>query len=316
MNDFMWSYLLHLGYNMWSDREGEAEYTKASAVLRCDTPFWDELAVFMAKSGVNTCVIDLGEGVRYESHPELAVEGSWSIEFLMKKLDALRALSITPVPKLNFSACHDEWMGEYARAVSTPRYYDFCADIIEEVCGIFDKPALFHIGMDEETYNHQKNYGYAVIRQGDLWWHDLYFLIEQAEKHGARAWMWSDYMWEHPELFLKKMPKSVLQSNWYYGRFSGRELDSPGVTAYQLLEENGFDQVPTGSNWSCSENFGRTVEHCSRIIAPGRLKGFLQTPWKPTLAEQKYRHFEAADLLLRSKQQYGKTQSKGNVLAD
>lgn len=74
MKEMIWGYLLHLGYNMWSDREGEAEYTKASAVLRCDTPFWDELGVFMAKSGVNTCVIDLGEGVRYESHPELAVE--------------------------------------------------------------------------------------------------------------------------------------------------------------------------------------------------------------------------------------------------
>ena len=75
---------------------------------------------------------------------------------------------------------------------------------------------FFHLGMDEETAGHQKHLNYVMVRQHDLWWHDLLFLAEQAEKSGARPWIWSDYVWHHPDQFYEKMPKSVLQSNWYY----------------------------------------------------------------------------------------------------
>lgn len=300
----MWAYLLHLGFNMWNDVAWYAEYTKAGGTLLCEEECWDELVEFMAACGINTCVIDIGEGVCFQSHPEIAVKGSWSIEKLKKKLADMRTLGITPVPKLNFSACHDEWMGEYARAVSTRWYYDFCRDIIEEVTDIFGKPSLFHIGMDEETFNHQKDYSHAVVRQNDLWWHDFYYLVEQVENNGARAWIWSDYIWDHTELFLRKMPKSVLQSNWYYGRFNPHESENMGIKSYRILEENGYDQVPAGSNWSCSENFERTVDYCKNVVSPDRLKGFLQTSWKPTVADRKYRHYEAVDLLKQTKRLY------------
>ena len=46
---------------------------------------------------------------------------------------------------------HDAWMKQYSRMVSTPEYYSFCDDIINEVCETFDYPAYFHIGMDEEN---------------------------------------------------------------------------------------------------------------------------------------------------------------------
>ena len=39
-----------------------------------------------------------------------------------------------------------------------------------------------------------------------------------ASKRGVRAWCWSDKIWHAKDDFLKRMPKSVLQSNWYYGR--------------------------------------------------------------------------------------------------
>ncbi|HQH63930.1 MAG TPA: hypothetical protein PLE55_09830, partial [Clostridiales bacterium] len=57
--ELMWAYLLHLGYNMWGDKPGHAEYTGASRALRCDEVFWDELVAFLAECGVNTCVVDL-----------------------------------------------------------------------------------------------------------------------------------------------------------------------------------------------------------------------------------------------------------------
>jgi hypothetical protein len=148
--------------------------------------------------------------------------------------------------------------------------------------------------MDEETPGHQKHYLYLVVRQYDLWWHDLLFLVEHVERAGARAWIWSDYVWNHPDEFFAQMPKSVLQSNWYYGdRFSD---DVNYVKAYRDLEAHGYDQVPTGSNWSNVVNTQGTVEWCRKVIASERFKGYLQTVWKPTLEVERARHEQAIDL--------------------
>lgn len=305
----LWGYLLHLGYNMWreSDAQMSAEYTNASDVLRLDKELWDELLEKMAAAGINTVVIDLGEGVKYESHPELAVKGSWSVDLLRQELAKMRKLGINPIPKLNFSTTHDEWLGDYSRAVSSQKYYEVCGDLISEVVEIFDTPDFFHIGMDEETIQHHRYHNYVVLRKGDYWWKDLYFYIDAIEKEGVRPWMWSDYIWHHEEEFLEKMPKSVLQSNWYYGAFPPRsEAEATYIQAYETLADNGFEQVPTGSNWSsgCDFNFGRTVEYFKDNINTDKVKGFMQAPWKPTIQAVKYRHFEAIEHVKLGKNLY------------
>ncbi|MCS6829947.1 MAG: Tat pathway signal protein [bacterium] len=259
--------------------------------LRCDEELWDELVDLMPRAGVNMVVIDLGDGVQYRSHPEIAVRGGWSTTKLKEQLERLRDRGVEPIPKMNFSTAHDAWLGEYSRCVSTPQYYSVCRDLIEEVIELFDEPRFFHLGMDEETWEHQRHYAYAVVRQHELWWNDLHFLVEQVERHGVRAWIWSDYYWHHPEAFVKNMPRSVVQSNWYYG--AEFDLQDAAVRAYLELEQHGFEQIPTGSNWSSDVNFERTVQFCRSAIAPERLLGFLQTSWKPTLAQCRQKHLDA-----------------------
>lgn len=302
-SELIWAYLLHLGYNMWADRDtGDPTrlHITAQPYLRCDKLFWDELLGVMQQVGVNMVVIDLGEGVQYKSHPELAVRGSWSGEQLRAELAKMREMGLEPIPKLNFSTAHDAWLGPYARMVSTDTYYRVCADLIAEVSELFDAPRFFHLGMDEETARHQRNYAYAVMRQYDLWWHDLLFLVEQVEKARGRAWVWSDYIWEHRDEFLERMPKSVLQSNWYYGSDFSETVGY--VNAYRDLESHGYDQIPTGSNWSNADNFPKTVAFAKEQIAPERLLGFLQTVWKPTLEMERERHMEALDLIRQGRE--------------
>ena len=294
----IWAILLHLSYNMWSDRDAPEwglDYVSARPYLRFDEGLWNDLLHGLAQAGVNLLLLDLGDGVRYESHPEIAVEGAWSRDKLVQELGKVRDLGIEPIPKLNFSTSHDAWLGPYARCVSTDTYYAVCRDLIAEVIGLFGKPRFFHLGMDEETARHQRHYGYVVIRQHDLWWHDLHFYVNQVARGGARAWIWSDYVWHHPEAFFAKMPRSVLQSNWYYGAEFGPEMDR--VKAYDDLEAHGYDQIPTGSNWRAPESFSRTVGYCAEHVAPERLKGFLQTVWRPTLEDCRHRHEEAIDLM-------------------
>ena len=230
MSGKIWSVLLHLGGNMWNE-EGNIRGREscpdavASQKLRFSRPVWDRYLKRLAGMGVNMIVLDIGEGLRYESHPELAVEGSWSREDLVRELGAMRAMGFEVIPKLNFSACHDVWLRDYARMLSTPVYYEVVSDLIREVSEIF-RPRFFHLGMDEETAGHQRDYDYCVIRQHDLWWHDFYYMTSCVEREGARAWIWSDYIWGHRDEFLAKMPKSVVQSNWYYTpRFEDEDLN-------------------------------------------------------------------------------------------
>ena len=61
------------------------------------------------------------------------------------------------------------------------------------------------------------------------------------------------------------------------------------------MEQHGYDQVPTGSNWDSPRNFGMLAAYCRKKIASPRLKGFLQTPWLPTLENFRQKHLEAID---------------------
>lgn len=311
--DKIWANLLHLSYNMWEDsiplkyRDENYNCTNCQearewahpyrSFLTFDDPTWDILLNEMAGVGMNMVVIDVGDAIQYESHPEIAVKNAWSPEKLRSELAKMRKLGLEPIPKLNFAATHDIWMGEYSRMVSTKKYYEVCRNLISEVIDLFDYPRFFHLGMDEETAQHQRRFDYAVIRQNDLWWGDLYFYIGEVEKKGVRPWIWSDYAWHHPELFFRKMPKSVLQSNWYYGsNFDLKKLKEPTrnyVKLYNDLEDHGYDQVPTGSNHSNETNMEATVDYCKKVIDPSRLYGFMTAPWRPTLAQCVDRHKEA-----------------------
>ena len=216
--DKIWACLLHLSFNMWEEYiSPHRPFRGYRPDLELSESLWNDAIAKMADEGMNMVVIDLGDAVKYESHPEIAVNNAWTTTRLRSELEKLRKMGLEPIPKLNFSAGHDTWLGEYSRMVSTEKYYSVCRELIEEVVDIFDKPRFFHLGYDEETASHQSHYNYVVVRQNDCWWNDFYFFIEEVQKNGSRPWIWSDYMWHHPDLFFKKMPKSVLQSNWYYG---------------------------------------------------------------------------------------------------
>jgi hypothetical protein len=288
-----WGNLLHLSLNMWWDWDNPATRwmnKNYSPVLRFDNHLWDELLPAMVEAGMNLLVIDLGDGVQYKSHPEIAVKNAWTIERLRVELTRLRKMGLEPIPKLNFSTTHNAWLGPYRHMVSSEKYDAVCRELIAEVCELFDKPRLFHLGMDEETAGMQDDYQYIVVRKRDLWWHDFLLLVAEVEKHGVRPWIWSDVVWGHRDEFLKRMPKTVVQSVWYYGLdFSDKNTT---VQPYRLLAANGYDQIPTGSTWyvAYAENFPHLVEYCARVIPPEHLLGFLQTSWQPTLPAYRSTH--------------------------
>lgn len=315
-NEKMWVSLLHLGMNMWTDPDapvpeggpyvGNSYYSRK---LRCDRDVWTEVTNYMPTVGLNTILIDIGEAVIYDSHPELAIEGSWTPDELKAELARLRSIGLEPLPKLNFSACHDAWLGEYSKMVSSKIYLDVVRDLINEVCEIFDKPRYFHLGMDEETWDHQSRYGYCVVRGEKLWWHDLLYMVDICEKNGARAWVWSDYYWHHPEVFVKNMPKTVVQSNWGYGRMPAKDASgrypAQYVQTYVDFAKLGYDQIPTSSTWSWTGNTDETVRLFVREnMVNENLLGFMTAPWQATEAQHRFRLLEDTERLGAAKKLY------------
>lgn len=281
-NKKMWAYLIHLSTNMWGDPGSREPHSVYHEELITDDGVWKETIDFLPAQGINTVLIDVGDAVEYETHPEISIKGAWSKQKLKDELDRMRALGLTPLPKLNFSSCHDAWLGKYSRMLSTPEYYQVCKDVITEVSELFGNPEYFHLGLDEENFENQRLYAYCVIRQGDLWWHDAYYLFDICEHLGIRPWVWSDYHWEMGDEYLRKMPKAVLQSNWYYrttqkkpdGSFLWKQYET-----YEALEKAGFDQFPTSSAIWYAPNSEETMELCREVIAPERLKGYMTAPW-------------------------------------
>jgi len=292
----IWACLLHISMNMWKEKD---------PVLPFDESVWDDLLEKMAEVGMNMVVMDLGDAIIYKSHPEIAVRNAWSTEKLYKELEKIRSLGLEPIPKLNFSTCHDAWLGKYSRMVSTEEYYDVCRDLVGELMAIFGNPRLFHLGMDEENARNQREHAQMIVRQHELYWGDIYFLLGEVMKKGARPWVWQDYVRHEPEIFARMMPKSVLQSNWY-NRLDFNPDTNIEVKGYKTLESLGYDQVPGGSNYydGTEENILKNVKFCTENISDERLLGFIQSPWVSTEKKNREKLIKAIELAGEAKAWY------------
>ncbi len=315
MKEKIWAYLIHLGLNNWMEKdvtEGAYEgaepvksyfahggencsFRCASDKLRCNKKYFRALVEKAAKTGVNTIVIDLAEGLKYETHPELAVEGAWTPAQLSEEITYIKKLGMDVVPSMDFSAAHDEWLGEYGRMVSTSAYYKVVADLIKEVCTLFGGPKLFYIGMGDEDSATQSHYGISIVRHGDLWWHDFNYIVGQVEANGARAWSNADRILTD-ENYLARMSKEVVQGHYY--RFLNDDLASLAekqetdarykerytkLKVFGTLEENGFTQLPIGGNYSYDDQLRRLVGYTKKNVSDDKLLGFMMTTYAPTL---------------------------------
>ena len=300
--------LLHLGSNMWCDYPTElmgAPAPESAETLDVKPEFsliwsdekWREVTDRAAKAGINMIVIDLGEGLFYPSHPEFAIEGTWSVEKMREEIAYMNSLGIEAIPKLNFSTTHNGWMCDYTHMVSSQPYYRMCEEVISDVMEIFGHPRFFHIGMDEERANflEGEQSHYICVRKGDVWWEDFLHIVRTVESHGARVWMWSDYCWWNED-FYERCPKSVIQQNWFYDeKYGGFDIETNTTSnvrilkAYVKLDEAGFDQVPCGTNWvgetrrqlgvGADDVIGKLVQMCRKTVSKERLKGFMMAPW-------------------------------------
>ncbi len=211
MSKKTWGILVHLGRNMWGD-------LRKTNVVEWQDDVWEEVVKKCVECKLNTIIIDVAEGVQWKSHPELAIEGSWSYEKVQNEVKRLRSLGIDVIPKLNFSSVHDVWLGDYARMISTDIYYKVCKELIFEAYEMFLQPEYIHIGMDEENWKHFNDPGYEFIaaRRDGLLVHDINFFNDCVKKAGAKTHMWHDPFNDLEPEFSKDIDKDIFPYVWMY----------------------------------------------------------------------------------------------------
>lgn len=328
----MWGLMVYLSHNQWLPLEDN---------LNFEDDFWDYLLEKSVENGINAILLDVGDGVKYESHPEISMADAWSRERVKAEVEKCRKLGIALIPKVNFSTGHNFWMREYRRTISSKTYYEFCHDIINEIYEMFEKPEYIHIGMDEETVGHQSKSDYVVVRKGELLINDLKFLIDEVNKTGAMPMMWHDIFFDYSEEFAKKIkPEEVILMPWYYFAFKKEHytnhkwwLDQRGINPEDDEEyksgivwtedgewnknfrktsvevaKYGYKYVPTASVWGKNEyNTDELMEHFKKITSDDLIVGYMTAPWRRTLNNMKADFDESFRVLKEAREKhYGK----------
>lgn len=306
-NKKMWALLVHLSMHMnWGFKYD---------TLPFDDGFWTYILKESEKTGINTIVLDIGDGIQFASHPEIAMNGAWSRKRVRQEVKRCKDMGIALIPKLNFSTGHDQWLGEYHRMTSTTIYYQLCNDLIKEVYNLFDKPEYIHLGLDEEDARHCAGRDLAVFRQKELYWHDVNFLCDCVSDTGAKPWIWSCPLFRHPEGYKAHMDAddavispwyyhAIKKENWtpisswqdyidYYSseRFKGMNLKYVEEDPYNVmirdlalpLLKEGYKYIPTASvyyNVDC--NTKEIVEYFKENAPDEQILGYMTAPWFET----------------------------------
>ena len=313
MKEKVLAFMMMLGENQWADSPTRLREIGRffHEELQCEKKAWREIAHRAVENGFNTVFIATVDGVKYKSHPELAVKGAWEVEELKEELAYLREIGLTPIPELNFSSSHDIWLGEYSRRVSTPEYYELVRDIIHENIEIFDYPELFMLDMDEEKELNQRYQDFVCYRQHDLLWHDIKFYLDCVREKGVRPWMYVDLYARYPKKFLEVVDKDTVISPWYYLNFYEdtektlpklNDPDDPGnynefllakIDSYTSLPKLGYDVIPVCSNCFNEYNIDHTIRYSLENIQEDKLMGIGVAPWCGATTEaNKYGFFK------------------------
>ena len=108
-----WIYFIQLSNHMWDDGNGKPRYWFTEFDEDIYTPsnnvnyeVWDRIIKRASECGYNTLLIDLGDAIKYKSHPEIAADDALEVEEVKELLNKARALGFDLIPKLNFSTDH------------------------------------------------------------------------------------------------------------------------------------------------------------------------------------------------------------------
>lgn len=248
-----------------------------------------------AKSyGFDTLVLDLSEGIKYNCHPELAIEGSMEQDEFKAELERLRAMGFNLIPLVDFSPARNAWMQELAY-VGTKRYEDACEAILREVIELFDKPEYVHLGYEEESFAIQQDNSVITKRHYEKRIEDVNKLFDICREYKVKPWIWmSDKIMQAyggEENFRNGIPTDVTITSYAFLRVQEYHIKEkradPSMMLVKTLDEWGYPQIPMASTWLYQavpmQAFSFYTKHCKGE----HFAGFMSHPCIFTV-ERKY----------------------------
>ncbi|MBQ4518786.1 MAG: hypothetical protein II997_09430 [Clostridia bacterium] len=331
----LWILHVMLGAQEWGWEDEDPR------TIQFDDEAWDIIIKECHENGINAILLDVGEGVQYPSHPELARPGSWPVERVHKEVKRLKELGIALIPFVNFSATHHHWLGDYAKMMSTEPYYKVCRELIQDTYEMFGKPPYIMLGMDEEdnTFCLRNMKGLVSMRRGKLFWHDLQFLCDCVRETGASPWIAADHLIKFPEEFRKNVStEDITLIPWHYmavkkehySRIDSlpmyKEFYSQEPLCYMNLTyveddayfvnfmkqvkpgaEYGYNMIPMVSTYNkCEYCTDDHMDYFWNNIPRERFKGFSTAPWVYTTMEYVDEIVRSIHLLREAREKYCK----------
>ncbi len=274
----LWALTVHMTQN-WDPLLEKAPFTFTDDV-------WNEVLEAAVDTGINTVIFDLLDGIEYGSHPEIAVPGAWSRKRMRDEIKRLKNLGITAIPRLNFSAAHCLWLGEYMKMISSKIYYSVCRDLILEAAELFGNPPYMSIVMDEEDADHIVKDRINIIRDGKAMWHDLRFLFDCVHETGAKPIISHDLLFGHTEEFIQNVSNDeVVIMPWYYSAFKPKHYMP--ITARDTLVEYYSKDKYKGMNIQYLEDDPWNVNFRNKVL-PCAQYGYQYLPTVSFVNHQAY----------------------------
>jgi len=234
-----------------------------------------DLVDAMAEAGLNLLVVDPKDGLRYQSHPELARHYSVEMDTLAALRDRAETRGIEMAIKLNFSQSqlhqHNHWFRPHHKLFDRDEYWDKAFEIVDELIEVARPRRFFHVGMDEDHWRSYRQYVAAI-----------HSLRDRLAERKLRTLIWNDTGSDWPEaeihrdkslLAEQEGPRDVIHVLWDYQRVDTAIL--------RRIRDAGLDL------WGAP---GPKAELAAKmrdeLLAVGG-SGMLLTRWKPCIAENR-----------------------------
>ncbi len=239
----------------------------------------------MARQKLNKLVFIIGEGMEFDSHPELRAPQAWSKDELRALIDFARDNYIEVIPLVTVLG-HANWFAirhpelkepghdPNIACVRLPETNQLIADVFDEVIELF-QPKTFHIGMDECWWKtlslpEEERCPRCTGHWADIVAEQAAFFRNYLAERGIRAMMWGDMLLPehnggapyHAARALERIPKDMMIANWSW---------SLAPDSSKRFRDVGLDVVQSNS---------RGVSRDQRPYLVGNLQGiWSKTSW-------------------------------------
>ncbi len=256
-------YLLHITHydpRWWAEKDGEQPFDQALGL---------DLVDAMAEAGMNLLAVDIADGVRYASHPELARPYSVAMTALSELVARAGGHGIEVVPKLNFSQSglhhHNDWFRPHNMLFDTDEYWELAFEVVDELIEVVHPARFFHVGMDED---HWRSYGQYVAA--------INTLHAGLATRGLRTVIWNDSAGLYPQAAIHRdksllaeaiVSKDIVHVVWDYG-------GAPEETL-RRISKAGFEV------WGAPGRDAALVAEMREAVKRAGGSGLLLTRWMP-----------------------------------